>query len=106
MNIVLGLLSIAIALYSLPLMMNVLNNKAEKPHNSLLYYFFSFLFLTFPIINFINFFDLIFFQTYIASYICGIYGFLFIVSSFFVPRSQIEWTTNKIIKNLKTYEFN
>lgn len=91
MNVMFGLFSIAIGIYSLPLMISVLSNKVEEHESKVIYYLVSFLFVTFPLINFVNFLDLIFFQTYIVSYICGIYGFLFILFSFFAPREvEIE----------------
>lgn len=89
MNVMFGLFSIAIGIYSLPLMISVLSNKVEEHESKVIYYLVSFLFVTFPLINFVNFLDLIFFQTYIVSYICGVYGFLFIVFSFFAP-SEVE----------------
>lgn len=89
MNVMFGLFSIAIGIYSLPLMISVLSNKVEEHDSKVIYYLVSFLFVTFPLINFVNFLDLIFFQTYIVSYICGVYGFLFILFSFFAP-SEVE----------------
>lgn len=89
MNIAFGLLSIAIGIYSLPLMISVLNNRLDGRQNKVIYYLVCFLFITFPLINFANCIDMLFFQTYIVSYICGVYGFLFIVFSFFAP-SEIE----------------
>ena len=89
MNIVFGMFSIAIGIYSLPLMINVLKNKVDESQSKVMYYFVSFLFITFPLINFINFLDLIFFQTYMVSYICGAYGFLFILFSFFAPKEEV-----------------
>lgn len=89
MNVMFGLFSIAIGIYSLPLMISVLSNKVEEHESKVIYYLVSFLFVTFPLINFVNFLDLIFFQTYIVSYICGVYGFLFILFSFFAP-SEVE----------------
>ena len=89
MNVLFGLFSVAIGIYSLPLMINALSNKARESENKVIYSLVSFLFLTFPLVNFVNFLDLIFFKTYIVSYICGVYGFLFIVFSFFAP-SEIE----------------
>lgn len=89
MNIVFGLLSIVIGIYSLPLMINVLNNRVEELHNKVIYYLICFLFVTFPFINFANCIDMLFFETYIVSYVCGVYGFLFIVFSFFAPSNEL-----------------
>lgn len=87
MNYFIALFSILVGLYSLPIMINFLKNK-ETSNGKILYYCSCFLFITFPLINFANALDILFFKTYKISYLCGAYGLAFILSSFFVPHDK------------------
>ena len=84
MNYLLAFFSMLVGLYSLPLMISYIRDGYSED-SKLFYYISCFLFITFPLVNFANSIDMLFFETYKVSYACGIYGLVFILSSFFVP---------------------
>lgn len=93
MNYFLALFSILVGLYSLPIMINFLKNK-ETSRSKVFYYCSCFLFITFPLVNFANALDILFFKTYEISYFCGAYGLAFILSSFFIPNNKVVGEMN------------
>jgi len=89
MNYVFGMMSILLGIYTLPMMISVIEGKFELPKNRMVYWISSFLLITFPLVNFANSIDMIFLETYKVCYLCGIYGFMFILFSFFISSKEV-----------------
>lgn len=88
MNYFIALVSFSVGLYTLQLLLGVLRSNFRIMENSFGNFCSCFLFLTFPFVNFANAADILFFQSYVFTYLCGAYGFLFMAFSFLLPREK------------------
>ena len=78
--------SFLLGIYSFKFMIGILTSKHELSNvntcDKILYFISLFLFVTFPFINIISALEILILNSYISSYISGVYGLIFIMFYF------------------------
>jgi len=86
MNYIIAASSFLLGIYSFKFMIGILTSKHEllnlKIYDKILHFISLFLFVTFPFVNIISALEILIFNSYIFSYISGVYGLTFIMFYF------------------------
>lgn len=94
-SFLLGIYSFKFMIYSFKFIIEILTSKNNEVLNlniydKILYFISLFLFITFPFVNITSALEILIFNSYIFSYVSGVYGLTFIMFNFLNTDEQVE----------------